>query len=397
MRVLIAVDKFAGTLSAGEAAAAVEAGWSHARPGDAIDTAPMSDGGPGFVEVMHVALGGDIREVVVSGPMRGPVAGQVLIVHSATGPEAYIESAQACGLALVARDLRDPGLTTTCGVGELIREAVSLGARWIVIGLGGSATTDGGAGMLAALGARATGPDGSDATALLSAGGLTLRNVGTVDLARPREVLRGVELVAATDVDSPLLGPQGASFGFAAQKGASEDEARELEAAMAAWADAAGAGAAGVGAGAGAGAADGADLTDVPGAGAAGGLGFGLLQIGAQIVPGSAAVIDAIGLADRCQEADLVITGEGRFDWQSLHGKLVSGVASTAAGAGRPTVVLAGQVTVSPDECSKSGITAAYSVVEHSGSITAALADPAGTLADLADTVARQSSIEDLR
>ncbi|MDZ7576628.1 MAG: glycerate kinase [Candidatus Nanopelagicales bacterium] len=386
MRVLIAVDKFAGTLSAGEAAAAIAAGWSRARPRDAIDIAPMSDGGPGFVEVMHLALGGDLRTVSVSGPMGDPVTGQVLIVHGARGLEAYVESAQACGLALLARDLRDPGLTTTFGVGELIREAVSLGARRIVIGLGGSATTDGGAGMLAVLGAVATGPDGSDATALLRAGGVTLRNVATVDLARPREVLRGVELVAATDVDSPLLGPQGASFGFAAQKGASEDEARELEAAMAAWAAA-------VGAGAGAG----ADLTDVPGAGAAGGLGFGLLQLGAQIVPGSAAVIDAIGLADRCQEADLVITGEGRFDWQSLHGKLVSGVASTAAAAGRPTVVLAGQVTVSPDECSKSGITAAYSVVEHSGSITAALADPADTLADLADSVARQPSIQHLR
>ncbi|QBI53774.1 glycerate kinase family protein [Streptomonospora litoralis] len=363
MRIVIAPDKFAGTLSAVEAAEAVAEGWRSADPGVQARLLPLSDGGPGFVEVLHTALGGTLHEAEVTGPLGTPVSARYLV----SGATAYIESAQACGLHRVPEDRRDPGRTTSRGVGELIADAVGAGARSVVVGLGGSSTNDGGAGMLAALGA--------EPGAGLSGGGAVLAGLERpVDLAAAREALRGVSLVAATDVDNPLLGLHGASAVFGPQKGADADQVQRLDAALAAFAEAT----------------DPGGLREASGAGAAGGLGYGMLLIGGTVESGVARVLGAVGLAGDVAAADLVITGEGSFDTQSLRGKLPHGVAKAAADQGVPCVVLAGAVAVGRQEAAAAGIAETYSLVESAGSTEAALSRSAEELRKLAADVARR-------
>lgn len=383
MRVVIAPDSFTGTLSAVEAAAAMAAGWRRSAPGDELDLVPLSDGGPGFVDVLHAALGGRLVAATVTGPLGAPVEARFLL-HSdeppATGrhvgPTAYVESAQACGLHLVPADRRDPTVTTTAGVGELVAAAVAAGARRVVVGLGGSGTTDGGAGLLAALGARARARDGADVTVALGRGGGALGVVDEVDLAPALAALRGVDLVLASDVDSPLLGPRGAARGFGPQKGADADQVEFLEQRLHSFAGAVGR------------RADGKDPAVALGAGAAGGLGFALLALGGGRVPGIATVLDTVRLANRVAGADLVLTGEGSFDWQSLRGKVVAGVAEAALASARPVLVLAGRVQVGRREWVALGVAGAYAVTDEVGS-EAALADPAEGLARLATRVAQ--------
>ncbi len=298
MRVLIAPDGFTGTLTAGQAAAALADGWARQAPADELDLCPLSDGGPGFVDTLHERLGGPgahLEAVTVSGPLGDPVPATVLVVDGEVGRTAYVETAQACGLHLVPAEHRDPTRTTTWGVGELLDAALSTGASRIVAGLGGSATNDGGAGMLAALGA---GP-----AALLSRGGGALADLPSDALPRLTEVrarFAGVRLVAASDVDVPLLGFHGASAGFAAQKGATPEQAQSLEAALGRYAQVAQE-SLGVLAGGDLLAAGSAPrrLPSTPGAGAAGGLGFGLLLLGAERVPGASAVLDALEVDQR--------------------------------------------------------------------------------------------------
>ena len=248
MRVVIAPDKFAGTLSASEAAAAIAAGWRRTAPADELELVPLADGGPGFVEVLHASLGGTLLPVTVVGPLGDPVDGQVLLVDGT----AYVEAAQACGLHLVPPDRRDPTVTTTYGVGELITAGLLAGARDVVVGLGGSATNDAGAGMLAALGATAQGENGDEAGTRLRGGGLGLRDVAVVDLSVPRRRLAGIRLVAASDVDNPLLGLRGATNGFGPQKGATQEQVMALEGALERFATAVGRDARGQGPGGGA-------------------------------------------------------------------------------------------------------------------------------------------------
>ena len=377
VRVVVAPDKFAGTLTAVEAADAIAAGGGDAPRRRGRGGAPRRRRAR-LIDVLHAALGGRLLEVTVTGPLRDAVPATILLVPAADGvPTAYVESAQACGLHLVPPDQRDPGSTTTYGVGELLDHAAAAGARRIVVGLGGSGTNDGGAGMLAAMGARATGPHGADAHTWLVRGGEALADLVAVDLAGVREAWSAVELVAATDVDNPLLGLRGATNGFAPQKGADDAQVMRLEGALARWAALVGR------------RPDGKDPAVALGAGAAGGLGYALLAIGATRVPGIATVVDTVGLADRIAAADVVVTGEGAFDWQSLRGKVVSGVASAALDAGRPVVVIAGRVDVGRREFTALGVSAAYAVVDVAGSVEAALADPAARLADTAARVAR--------
>lgn len=374
MRVLIATDKFAGTLSAAEAAHAIEAGWRRGDPEADLDLAPVSDGGPGFVEVLNVALGGHLLAVPASGPLGDRVQGGVL----RHGDTAYVEIAQACGLHLVAEQHRDPTRTTTYGVGELLAASLGDGARRCVLGLGGSATNDGGAGMLAGLGARPT--------RTLRRGGLALGQLGEVDLAPARERVAGRELILATDVDNPLLGTNGASSVFGPQKGASPDQVLALDTALEHWASLTGSDA--PDAPGAPDAADAADAADAPGAGAAGGLGFGLYLLGARRESGIEAVLRSIRLDERARDADLVLTGEGSFDHQSLRGKAPSGVARAAAAHGKPCVVFAGAVSVDGRDMAASGIAAAHALVDSAGSVEAAMARPAAELAALAERVA---------
>lgn len=368
---LVAPDSFTGTLSAPAAAAAIAAGWRSAAPDDEVTLAPLSDGGPGFVDVVQAALGGELMAVTATGPLGDPVPATVLLTPDGT---AYLESAQACGLHLVPRDRRDPTRTTTAGVGDLIAAALDAGARSLVLGLGGSGTNDGGAGALAALGAQPAD--------LLRAGGGVLGSLdpAALDLSAPRARLAGVDLRIASDVDSPLLGLRGASAVFGPQKGADPDQVQRLDAALEHFARAAQPGV---------GLNMSGSFAVTPGAGAAGGLGYGLLLIGAQRVPGIATVLDLTGLAATAGAADVIVTGEGCFDWQSLQGKVVSGVAELSMQLARPCVVLAGQVEVGRREMAALGVESAYSVAEHAGSAEAAMADPAAQLESLAARVAR--------
>jgi len=373
MRVLIAPDDFKGTLSAVEAAEAIAAGWRSRAPDDTLTLIPMSDGGPGFVRAVSTVLGGDMAPVGLRGPMGETAIGMVLMVDG-TG---YVESAHGCGLALVHPDRRDAGAATSYGVGQLIAAAIDSGARRIVVGLGGTASTDGGAGMLAALGATAR--DASGAPVALDAGGAALTDVVTVDLAPARARVGDVEIVVASDVDSPLLGSRGAARGFAAQKGADDASVEQLEAALTSYSRAIGR------------QADGKDPAVALGAGAGGGLGYALMLLGGRRVPGIETVMGILGLEAAIGVSDLVITGEGCFDWQSLRGKVVSGVAAAALAQGRPVVVLAGRVEVGKREYVALGITEAHAA-SADGTVPATPAEAARALAERAARVAGQWS-----
>ena len=376
MRIVVAPDKFAGTLSAVEAAEAIITGWRRTAPQDQFDLVPLADGGPGFLDVLQASLGGELIAATVTGPLRTAVPGTVLVV----GTTAYIESAQACGLHLVPADNRDPSVTTTYGVGELIAVAVATGATEVIIGLGGSGTNDGGAGLLAALGATAQDAAGQDVTDLLAGGGLGLRQIAAVDLSAARAAVHGVRLVAASDVDNPLLGLRGATNGFGPQKGATVAQIMALEGSLESFSKAIGR-------------VSGKDPAVQLGSGAAGGMGYALLVLGAARAAGIGSVLAAVGLADLIATADVVITGEGCFDWQSLRGKVVAGVAALALEQARPCVVLAGRVEVGRREYAASGVSGCYAVVDDLLSRglpeQAAFDHPADRLADLAERAAR--------
>lgn len=380
MRVLIAPDCFSGTLSARQAAGAIAQGWRRGSSPDELTLVPLSDGGPGFLDVLTRALGGATVSVTVADPLGRPVTAAVLIVESGGSRTAYIESAQACGLHLLAAGERNPMVTSTYGVGQLIEVAVAQGARRVVVGLGGSGTNDGGAGMLAALGV--------GAPYALSGGGAQLKDLGDdalPGLIHVRERLRAVELVLATDVDSPLLGLHGASAVFGPQKGATPEMAQELESALGRFTDVVRRALPSAG-----------DLLTgkerrrdwEPGAGAAGGLGYGLLLLGGRRVSGVQAVLEAVGFDALVQANDLVVTGEGTFDWQSLRGKVIAGVAEAALARAKPTVVIAGQTHVGRRDSMALGISATYAVAESPAEVAAALADPVGTLCARSERVA---------
>ncbi|MEI7778898.1 MAG: glycerate kinase [Actinomycetes bacterium] len=370
MRIVVAPDEFTGTLSAVEAAAAISSGWLRTAPDDEVLELPVSDGGPGFVCVLHSVLGGSLLPSEIDGPLGATVTGSVLLV----GDTGYVESAQATGRPLLAEAA--PTLASSYGVGQLMLAALERGASRIVVGLGGTMTTDGGAGLLAALGATAVSHSGADGTALLRQGGAALLSIAAVDLGPALERTNGIEIVAATDVDSPLLGPRGAALGFGPQKGASPTQVNELEAAVAHFAKLVGR------------SATGRDPALALGAGAAGGQGYALLALGGTRASGSQLVLGALGLAAAVATADLVITGEGSFDWQSLRGKVVGEVARLAVEAGRPCLVLAGQVHLGRRDYSPVGVVAARSVADYLGSVEAALIQPAIGLAALAERVA---------
>lgn len=381
MRVVIAPDCFTGTLTAQGAAEAIATGWARSAPADQLVTVPLSDGGPGFVEVLAASLPGQTLLLTVSDPLGRPVPATVLVVDDETGRTAYLEAAQACGLHLLEQAERDPRRTSTYGVGELLLAAVEHGARRVVVGLGGSGTNDAGAGVLAAMG---VGTPERLARGGIALGEVTAGDLDGLDAAVDR--LRGVQIVCATDVDTPLLGPHGASAIFGPQKGAGPQDVQALEAALGHFADVVRrvrpgrpdliSGKA-------------MRLDSRPGAGAAGGLGYALMLLGGRRVSGVEAVLDAVRFAETLTGADVVVTGEGRFDWQSLRGKVVTGVATAAATHGIPVVVVAGQVQVGRREAMSVGVSGVYAVAETPEQVPGALADPSGRLADRAERVAR--------
>ncbi|HEV2889312.1 MAG TPA: glycerate kinase [Frankiaceae bacterium] len=363
MRVLIAPDSFSGTLSARAAADAIAAGWRHRRPGDVLDVLPVADGGLGTVDVLaHL---GSPRTAAVEDALGRRVEATWLRL----GDTAVVESATACGRDLLPSP--SPLAASSSGVGELVCAALGEDVRRVVVGVGNTACTDGGAGLAQALGAWLLGEDGHP----LDPGGAALARLARVERSDLDPRLGSVSVVAACDVDAPLLGPEGAARGYGPQKGATPADVDALEAALARYAALAG------------------GDPDAPGAGAGGGLGYGLATFaGATLARGADVVLDLLGLAARVPRADLVVTGEGSFDWQSLRGKAPAAVARAAAAEGVACVVIAGQVGVGRRELGAHGVDAAYALADVAGSVEEAEADAAGWLAEVAASVAGEWS-----
>ncbi|WBL36926.1 glycerate kinase [Tepidiforma flava] len=327
MRVLIAPQEFKGSLAADEAAAAIAAGIRAARPGWQLDLLPLSDGGPGLLDALRRAVRADTAAAVVHDPLGRPVLGRYLRLRE-TG-DAVIEAAQANGLFHLKPEERDALRADTFGVGELIAAAAADEPPRMLIGVGGSATTDGGAGALRALGARFLDGAGAD----IPPGGGPLARLERIEWNPPAWLGR-FSVVVAADVRSPLCGPAGAARVFAPQKGASPAEVDLLEEALERFAAVVRR-------------VTGVDLRDLPGAGAAGGLAGGLRAfLGAAIESGFDIVAGVTRFAGRLAAADLVITGEGSYDEQSLAGKVTGRVLEAARAAGKPAVVFAGRASL---------------------------------------------------
>nr|WP_218880328.1 glycerate kinase [Kineosphaera limosa] len=384
---------FTGTLTAVQAAEAMAAGWRRGAPHDDLTLAPLSAGDSGFLHVLEEAVGGVSVAVTVSDPLGRDVPAAVLLVDEGPARTAYIESAQAAGLHLLNADERRPLLTSSYGVGQLIDAALAEGAHRIVVALGGSATNDGGAGLLAALlAARSAGTGGSPVAGMvpaLSRGGGGLAEVTAADLAGLPELaqrLRGVELVIATEETLPLLGLQGTSATHAPRKGADPMQAQELELRLGRFTDIVGktmpppldllTGLP-------------RRLEREPGAGAGGGMGYALMLLGGQRASAVDVVLRAWDFEALVARHDLVITGEGCFDWASLRDSVAAGAARAAATLGRPAVVLAGQLQVGRREAMSTGLAGAYAVAERPADVAATMADPVGTLSARAQRLAR--------
>lgn len=327
MRVLVAPDKFRGTLSASGAAAAIAQGWERGDPAATVTRLPLADGGEGTLDALLAAMAGEEHPALVTGPLGEPVTARYGMVGAGPERTGVIEMAEASGLVLVPPDRRDPKRTTTRGTGELILAAVSSGARRLLVCVGGSATNDAGAGAAQALGFRLLDAEGMD----IGPGGAALIRLDRIDASGRSPGLDGIEVIVATDVDNPLTGQRGASATFGPQKGASAADVELLDRALTRFADVV--------------ARDlGAEIRDVPGAGAAGGLAGGLQAfLGARLRSGARTVMDAAGFDAKLREADLVVTGEGSFDEQSLRGKVPGAVLEAAARVGVRAVVLCGR------------------------------------------------------
>ena len=353
MRVVIAPDKFKGSLTAPQVAAALAAGVRGAASDVDVVELPVADGGEGTLDAA-VAAGFERVRLEVT----GPTGQQVPAAFGVRGDAAIVELAEASGLKRLPGGEPAPLTASSRGTGELLRAALDTGCRSIVLGIGGSACTDGGAGMLEALGARVLDARGAP----VAPGGAALRDAERLDLSGLDPRLSSVTLVVACDVDNPLLGPSGAAATFGPQKGASEEDVATLEAGLARWASLVGDATAG-------------DAAGRPGAGAAGGVGFAALAVlGARMRPGIELVLDLTGFAQAVAAADLVVTGEGSLDEQSLGGKAPLGVAGAARTHGVPVVAVAGRCTVEPALLAAAGFRAAYALSDLEPDLAASIA-----------------------
>jgi glycerate kinase len=369
-RVVVAPDKFKGSLAASEVAARVAAGLVRGGFAGEVEPLPVADGGDGTVAA---AVSAGFRRVEIG--VRGPVGRNVTASYALRDDTAVIEAAQACGLTLLPPGSLAPLTATSRGVGELIVTARRMGAKRIVLGVGGVATTDGGAGLLQALGARLT----DDNARELGPGGAALARLAALDLSRLRD-LSGVEFLLASDVDNPLLGPSGAAAVYGPQKGASPSDVELLEAGLRRWADVAEATVRAF-----------PSARDAPGAGAAGGIGFAaLLFLGARMRPGIELLLELASFGSRLDGARLVITGEGSLDRQTLHGKAPAGVARAAAAhdPAVPVVAVAGRCTLTPDELRRAGIDRAYALTDIEPDVGRCMAEAGPLVERLAEQIA---------
>ncbi|WP_070121248.1 glycerate kinase [Bacillus marinisedimentorum] len=345
MKIVIAPDSFKESMTALEAADAIERGWKQVLPDGEFIKVPMADGGEGTVQSLVDATSGSIRTRSVTGPLGSPVDAFYGILGD--GKTAVIEMAAASGLHLVSADQRNPLITTTKGTGELILAAVEEGAENIIIGIGGSATNDGGAGMAQALGAKLLDEKDDE----LQPGGGALEYLERIDISQVDARLQNVSFMIACDVNNPLTGEKGASAVFGPQKGATPEMVQTLDRNLGHYAgiiqrDL------------------GKDIEATPGAGAAGGLGAGLLAfLSAELRPGIEIVIEASGLEAKVSGADLIITGEGKIDSQTIYGKTPIGVAAVAKRSGIPVIALAGFAGPDADVVFDHGIDALFTIV----------------------------------
>ncbi len=370
MKIVIAPDSFKESLSALEVATHIRAGFREIYPDADYVMLPVADGGEGTVEAMVAATGGTVIRLSVTGPLGEPV--DAIFGLTGDGRTAIIEMAAASGLMLVPPEARNPLVTTTFGVGELIAAALDSGARHLIVGIGGSATNDGGAGMLQALGVRLLDADGKD----LGPGGGELGRLKIIDVSGLDARLSGCHIEVACDVDNPLIGPRGASAVFGPQKGATPDKVTLLDANLGHYAAVIKT-------------ALGVDVAELPGAGAAGGLGAAFKAfLGADLKLGSEIVTTAVGLDAAVADADLVITGEGRIDGQTVHGKTPIGVARVAKRHGKPVIGIAGCLGDEAEAVFAHGIDAVFSVLSRPCSLSEALAEAGDNLRATARNVA---------
>jgi glycerate 2-kinase len=343
VRVVVAPDKFKGSLTAAQVADRVAAGLTRAAPGIEVAKVPVADGGDGTLEA---ALSAGYRRVPVRA--EGPTGEPVETAYAERGGVAVVELADVSGLRRLPGGRLAARTASSYGTGQVLRAALDAGCRRIVLGIGGSACTDGGAGMVQALGGRLRDAHGGE----VGRGGAALAAVRSIDLAGLHPQLRQTEVVVAGDVDNPLLGPRGAAAVYGPQKGASPAGVAELDAALARWAEAVHR-------------ATGVDAAGTPGAGAAGGVGFAALTVlGATLQPGIDLILDLVGFPAALPGARLVITGEGSLDAQTLHGKAPAGVAAAARSTGIPVVAVAGRSLLAPADLEPAGILAAYALTD---------------------------------
>jgi glycerate kinase len=369
VRVVIAPDKFKGTLDASEVARALAEGWRRADRGAEIEEMPVADGGDGTLEALVTGLGGDVHRVMVTGPLGDEVEAAYGLVSTPSGLMGVVEMARASGLALIAENQRDPLRATTRGTGELILAVCEHAPVRVMVCIGGSATNDAGAGMAQGLGIRLVDEDGED----LDPGGAALDRLAHIDMTGLHRSVREVEFVVASDVDNPLTGPLGASAVYGPQKGATAEDVAFLDRALGHLAavvhrDL------------------GIDVRDFPGAGAAGGLGAGLVAfLGAKLRPGFDLVAEAVGLAAKIEAVDVVVTGEGRYDNQTERGKAPAGVLRMAREALKRSARVAGQIEAGPGPHAD----VVYSLAERVG-LDEAMARPRELLLEAGEEVARR-------
>ena len=358
---LVAPDKFKGSLAAVDVASAIRRGILAQAPDADVRCLPVADGGDGTVDAA-VAAGFVRVEVTATGPTGEPVR----TAFAAKAGTAVVEMADVCGLVRLPRGASAPLTATSRGIGEVVGQALDHGASRIVLGIGGSASTDGGAGMLQALGASLRDRDGAE----LVPGGGALAELAEIDLEGLDPRLRGVEIVVACDVDNPLTGRSGAAAVYGPQKGATERDVAVLDVNLTRLADSVARHM-------------GADHRHHPGAGAAGGVGYAAVAVlGATLRPGIDLMLDLLGFEDQVRGTDLVVVGEGSLDAQTLHGKAPAGVARLARAAGARVVAICGRTTLSDEELRRAGIAAAYSCADLEP-------DPDRCMADAAELVKR--------
>lgn len=368
MRVVVAPDKFKGSLTAREVADRVAAGIAAVAGEVDVVRVPVADGGDGTVDA---ALAAGYARVPVTA--QGPTGEPVDTAFAVRDGTAVVEMADVSGLRLLAPDRLAPRTASSYGTGEVVRAAIEHGCHTVVLGIGGSASTDGGAGMLTALGARLHDTTGAD----LAPGGGPLADLERLDLSGLHPGVARTRVVVACDVDNPLLGPHGAAAVYGPQKGADADDVAALDAALRRWADVVeeAAGRPGV--------------RERAGAGAAGGVGFAALAVlDAELRPGIELVLDLVRFADRLPGADLVVTGEGSLDEQTLHGKAPAGVAAAAGRAGVPVVAVAGRLALDPDRLRAAGIEAAYALTDIEPDLARSMAEAGPLLERLATRLA---------